>query len=249
MPNYVFSGRMLPEQIELTLDYKTKVSVTDEETIPDTVFTLSVEDSTIRIEAATASTASDIADNLYFFAQDLARTAAEVAAIADGVAYSPRIDRVRLPTGEERGLVLADRRLSGLMTIFPEHNFEEVFDLVAADISLMRALSDVAVMLTWGHYAPIAAGRVAESILRMLTGGRTAADWSTMRSVLRIDRAYLQLLTDFAVAPRHGHREYVDAATNRLLAERSWTLMNRYLAYRLSGERALDPISFPDLGG
>lgn len=113
----------------------------------------------------------------------------------------------------------------------------------------MRALSDVAAMLTWGHYTPIAAGRVAESILRMLTGGRSPADWEKMRAILRIDRAYIQLLTDRAVAPRHGHREYVDGATNRTLAERAWTLMNRYLAYRLGGNKELPPQSFPVLQG
>ena len=249
MPTYLFKGRMLPRQIELTLDHEPKVSVTGAETIPDTVFTLSVNEGAIRIEAETDDAETDVADDLFFFAQDLARTAAEVATIADGVAYVPQIESVVRPDGEERGLVLANRQLGALMTVFASQSSEDVFELVATDVALMRVLSDVAVMLTWGHYAPIAAGRVAENILRMLTGGRSPDDWSKMRDILRVDRPYLQLLTDRAVAPRHGNREYVDGKTNRMLAERSWTLMNRYLAYRLTGGQALDPSAYPELHG
>jgi hypothetical protein len=249
LPIFVFKGRMLPDQVAMTLDYRPTVAVRDAETIPDTEFALTVKNGAVRVEATTESSDRGIAHDLYLFAHDLARATAEVATIAEGVAYMALLDSVVFPDGHESGLVLADRRLAALMTIFPDHSFEEVFDLVAVDIALMRALSDTVVMLTWGHYAPIAAGRVSESILRMLAGGRSPADWEMMRSTLRVDRAYLQLLTDRAVAPRHGHRERVDAETNRQLAERAWTLMNRYLAYRLSGEKPLEPEAFPVLKG
>ena len=58
MPTYLFKGRMLPRQIELTLDHEPKVSVTGAETIPDTVFTLSVNEGAIWIEAASPTNAT-----------------------------------------------------------------------------------------------------------------------------------------------------------------------------------------------
>jgi hypothetical protein len=64
-------------------------------------------------------------------------------------------------------------------------------ELVVPDNGIARLLADVTSMLTWTHYAPIAAGRVAESVRILLTGGHSAADWATMRDQLNIDRAYL----------------------------------------------------------
>lgn len=249
MPIFVFTGRVLPDQPPLTLAYSPSVAVTAQETIPDTKFSLSVENGKMSIVADTASYDADTSNRLFLFAYDLARTAVEIASLSDGIAYTPIFEAVTNPDGEETALILADRRLAKLMTVFPEYSFEQVFDLVAEDVALMRVLSDTVIILTWPHYNPIAAARITESILRLLTGGRTQADWEKMRTTLRVDRAYLQPLTDHGVGPRHGDRQYVDSTTNRLLAERAWTLMNRYLAYRLSGEIPLDPEKFPMVQG
>lgn len=146
-------------------------------------------------------------------------------------------------------MILADRRLAALFTIFKDFDIEQVFDLVAVDQLLSRAISDVVVMLSWSHYTPIAAGRVVDGILRMMTGGRSAEHWEALRKDLRVDRSFLQLVTDEATPARHGDRRRVDGAVNRQLAERAWTLMNRYLHYRITGGHPLDPVAFPVLEG
>ena len=226
--------------------------MTGSEAISGTTFSIAVTDGKVRVEASLDryQDQDETCKQLFCYAMDLARAVAEVASISCGVAYVPVFEHVIFPDGRKCDQVLADRRLAKLMTIFPDYSFEQVLGLVISDVALMRVLSDVVVILTWQHYCPIAAGRVVDSILRMLTGGQSrSSDWQKMRETLRVDEAYLRLLTDRSKGLRHGDREYVDSQTNRQLAERAWTLMNRYLAYRLGGNQPLDHEKFPLMQG
>lgn len=108
-------------------------------------------------------------------------------------------------------------------------------------------MSDAAVMLSWPHYAPIAAGRIIDGLVRLVAGGRSPAHWESFRAAMRVDRAWLQFVTDQAVAPRHGDRRYVSGPDNNRLATRTWVLIDRFIALRLGGP--LDHTAFPILSG
>jgi hypothetical protein len=219
----------------------------DAETIADTVFEVELIDSRLTVTAET----SEITDfkRLFFHAYDLARSVCDVLTTTDGVVHVPVLDSVELPDGRHQPVILADRRLGRLFSVHEHYNFEAIMELAVTDIGIGRLLADVTSMLTWTHYAPIAAGRVAESIRFLLTGGRSAADWETTRDALNVGRAYLQLLTDYSTPPRHGDRQYVDAATHSTLAERAWTLTDRFLAFKLGGSTPLDAERYPQLTG
>ncbi len=247
MPVFKFTGRVLPDQMEVSLADRPKFSMRDAETVADTVFDVELVDSRLAVIADTTE-ATDFT-GLFFHAYDLARSLCDVLTTTDGVVHVPVLDTVELPDGRHKPTILADRRLGRLFSVHEHYDFETILELVVTDIGIARLLSDVTSMLAWPHYAPIAAGRVAESIRLLLTGGRSAADWATMRDQLNVDRAYLQLLTDHSTPPRHGDRQYVDAATNSTLAERAWTLADRFLAFRLGGSKSLDVERYPQLKG
>lgn len=247
MPVFKFSGRILPHRMEVTVADRPKFSMHQAETIADTDFEIELVDSHLTVIAETTKT-TDF-NGLYFHVYDLARSVCDVLTTTDGVVYLPVMDTVELPDGRHQPLILADRRLGRLFSVHENHSFVEILELVVTDIGITRLLADVTSMLTWTHYAPIAAGRVSESIRLLLTGGRSAANWEQMRNWLNVDRAYLQLLTDHATPPRHGDRQYVDATTNSTLAERAWTLTDRFLVFKLNGSEPLDRERYPQLQG
>jgi len=70
-----------------------------------------------------------------------------------------------------------------------------------------------------------------------------------MQTGLNLDAAYLKLITDQSVGPRHGDHQYVLGTMTREIATRSWTVMNRFLEYLKRGRAALPPDEFPLLKG
>jgi hypothetical protein len=249
MPRFRYRGRVRPNAVTLSLAYSPTVVRTGSNYEPDATFTLRVVESDITIEVEVAAFDTATPDQFFGLAMDLVRSAVEVASFIDGIAYTVELEAWEDDAGARQPLILADRKLGALCTAFDAEDLEAVTDLVLVDPLLARVLSDVVVVLTWGHYAPIACGRVADSLVRMLTGGRKPSHWEQMQAILNVDRCYVQLLTDHSAPPRHGDRQEVSGRVNRQLAERAWTLMNRYLAYRLGGNVPLDETDFPTLQG
>lgn len=249
MHKFVFQGRVFPELEPLKLGHRPKFSISDAETAPDATFEAAIENGELTVTAEVITFDSETADSLFFFAYDLARTLCEIATLQTGIHYTAVIDSVIDPQGVMRHLLLADRSLAGLMTIFETIKPERLIEEIVGDIRLARAVSDLSVMLSWPHYAPIAAGRVADSITRLITGGRSPADWQATREALRVDKPFVMMLTDHGAPPRHGDRQYVSGATNKELARRAWMLMDRYLTLRLAGGSSLDPALYPELTG
>ncbi|MEI9928700.1 MAG: hypothetical protein WDN44_14645 [Sphingomonas sp.] len=239
---------MLPDDVDLTLTYEPELRRSAVDDCPAAHLRIRIREGEIQA-MATVDTDADVQDQLFFAAYDIVRTLTDIASVSDGVAYIPLLEEVAHPSGEIRRLVLADRRLADRCTAYGSHDIEAIADLAISEPQLARALSDVAIMLSWPHYVPIAAGRVLESIVHMVAGGKSAAHWDILRSRLNVNRAYLDLLTEESKAPRHGNRRYVPGPRNRELAERAWTLMDRYITYRFGGCAPLDPVRFPVLAG
>ena len=246
MPVFTFRGRVQPETLDLSIVYEPVVKVADSELFGAAIFAAKVEDGQMTIEVTVEDGEQDYA-NLHFYATDLSRTMMDVAALRDGVAYRCDLTEVDLPDGTQHGIVLADRILAQAAGHITPERYEAVLDLALTDMQIARVVSDAAVMLSWSHYTPIAAGRIVDALVRIVTGGRDSKAWSAFREAMRVDRAYLQFLTDAATAPRHGNRVYVSGSDNKELATRAWTLLDRFVIHRLSG--ALDPEEFPFLHG
>lgn len=247
MAIFTYRGRMIPEWLELSIDYAPVIERAAQDELEPVRFQAKVDQGKIVITAETAGSDDNQHDPLFQPAFDMARAYADVICLETGKAFIPVFDEVELPSGQRMPLALADGKLRRIFSSFLGENFEAVLDIALLEIHVARLLSDATVMLTWMHYAPIAAGRVAETILRLLTGGGGSSNWEKMRETLRVDRPYLQLLTDQSKSPRHGDRQYVPGEINSELATRAWTLLERYLVFRVHGE--LDPQHYPVLAG
>ncbi|MGE5510609.1 MAG: hypothetical protein ACM31O_05080 [Bacteroidota bacterium] len=69
-----------------------------------------------------------------------------------------------------------------------------------------------------------------------------------MRSLLNIERDYLQRITDASRGPRHGYRGGATGAGQQIAIQRAWVIMNRYFKFmQRGGEQPLPRDEFPAL--
>lgn len=247
MPTLIYEGRIEPEAYALTVDYKPKLKRQETEHSPVVEFEVVVFVGRVRVYATADDIDERMAEDLIFAAWDVSRIFVETVGFIKGIPYSVSLDRVVFPEGKINFFVFADRSLA------EKHDFS-INDLEAlSDISLLSLpdgllFSDILMTLGKAHYSPIACGRVADSLARLIAPEeKRVQQWEMLRETLRVDEAFVRSLTDVSKALRHGDRVPVDASTNQETAHRAWALLGRYLRYRLNGK--LDPEAYPILTG
>ena len=251
MPRFEFRGRVRPEALPLSVDYApTYERQENHPDIPNAAYTVRVTEGRVTVVAETLTEDVQGPDFLFIPALDFAGSLVQAAGFSMGVPFDVVFDEVELPDGRVQPVVFRDRRLAELCTVIAdEATFEAVAHLVMTDLALGQALSDLLQSLARPHYSPISCGRVADSLVRMIAGGKGPKEWAQMREVLRVDEAYVKLLTDQSKPHRHGDRITVEAVVTQELAARAWTMMNRYIAFRLGGGSPLTDPEFPLLHG
>ncbi|TCT39589.1 hypothetical protein [Martelella mediterranea] len=247
MQTLIYEGKIEPEAAPLTLDYRPKFLRQETQSTPEVEYEVIVFVGRIRVRVTTSVVNEEIASDLFLVAWDVARTFVETAGFVKGIPYSVNLDRVILPNGEVRAYVLGDRSLAA-MHDFTDDDLEALSDISLVDLKCGLVLSDILMTLGKAHYSPTACGRVADSLARLISPNVNRTEqWKNLRRTLRVDEAYVRSLSDVSKASRHGDRTEVDAATNQKTAGRAWSLVGRYLRYRLNGE--LDPEVYPLLEG
>ena len=247
MPIIKYRGFTEPRHLPLTIDFTPRAERTDAEEAPDGDYTGRIRDGIVEVDVAVETYTERDFEAHYFPALTFARTLAHAPSFISGVPYTVFLDSVITPSGKKVPMVLADRRLGALTTIKGKAKFEQLVELALTDLGVGEMLSDATLMVTIPNYAPIAGGRIADSLVRLIAGGREAADWAKMRKALNATRDYVQFLSDHSTAPRHGHRLYIPGPEVHAIAEHSWTLIDRYLQLRLRGGDTLTEDEFPML--
>jgi hypothetical protein len=182
-------------------------------------------------------------------ASDLANAAVNLAAFAMGLGATVVLHSFIEADGERRGIVLRDRELEALCTAFsPNHeSFDEVMAFVHADLRLSQALRDLTDAISGPHMIPSMCARAIETLRVLIVphGSDRKQGWLLMQQHLNLSEGYIKGVTDYGIAPRHGDHEFVSETTTRMIATRSWTIMNRFLEYRKRGSQPLPLGSFP----
>jgi hypothetical protein len=247
METFYFEGKIEPDVVPLTLEYTPRITVRDSSFSPDAEFRFTVIRGRIRIRVTTESTTDGSVQSLFFHALDGAKALVETAGFIKAVPYSVAIERAILSDGEVKLLSLGDRSLAATHD-FSMSDHEALTDLAMVDLKLALMISDVLMTLGKPHYSPIACGRVADGIARLLAPDvDRKVQWEEVRKHLRVDEDYLRSLSNVSKASRHADRKEVPAELNQESAHRIWALVGRFLQYRMKGP--LDPELFPVLEG
>ncbi len=244
---FYFEGSVYPDAVPLTIEYEPEVIRKDATSDPDAEFHVKVFLGRVRVKVITAEYNDQVADQLFFAAWSLAESLVSAAGFIRAIPYIVNMERVVGPDGKARHFVLGDRSLAARHD-FNDDDLKRLASVVMPSLSTSLAVADLLMTLGKLDYSPIACGRVADSIARLLTPDASRKQqWLTLREVLRVDEAFVRLLSDVSKASRHGDREEVSAALNNDTAHRAWTLFGRYLRFVLDGP--LDPKRYPLLIG
>lgn len=244
-----FRGRVLPETMRITIGHPRHVRWHHNSKPAVAVFKVDIEESRVSIDC-TSEGEFQLGD-LYRRALDITQAIADIIAFARGLSLTVVLDTVT-HDGKDSPLATYSPGLAEFCTSFSiEDGFDDVLKIVMEEAALFVALNDLNVALSSHHLSPVNFGRVVESIRTMIAGEDVPISdaWEKMRTVLRVDKAYLKLVTDTSVHKRHGIHRRVEAETVSAISERTWRVMDRFIAYRRRGSVPLPENEFPILAG
>lgn len=247
MPTIRYNGDVRPKHAPLTVAYRPSFSRVEAQEDPDADFSVQIEAGRVLVRVDVREAGPDTASELYVAALQAAQLLADAAGFLSGVPYIVSLDQWEDADGVLHVAALGDQALGDACEAAGLDDLPAVYELALQDIALAQTLSDALKMLHIPDYAPVAAGRVAESLARMIAGKKSSTGWALLHQTLRVDRSYVEPLTAHSKGPRHGERVYVPASIPRALSGRAWTLISRYLVWRLGGP--LDARRFPLLAG
>jgi hypothetical protein len=153
--------------------------------------------------------------------------------------------------GTTTPVVLSELSLQPLASsILSDDDFRCIWQVVLERFNLKFALRDLVIGVGSLNYPHIGAARCIEAVRGLLASDapNERAAWSKMRSLLNVERDYLQRITDGSRRPRHGDRGGVTGDGQRIALQRAWTIMNRYFEFmKRGGEQPLPKPEFPTL--
>lgn len=257
MPKVAFLGRVLPLCYQINMAHPNPIEWTWQEENLVLRFDMRVEKSYIRIECNLDTYKPEYLAEIHRRSFDIVRSAVNLAAFCSGVGYSVVFEHFVDVSGNQSMFSPQDPSLAALCTSFSldpgmaKSPFGKMWDLVVTDPALFQALDDLIVSITLPHHSAVNCARAIEGLRHLIAGpGASGSEaWEQMRDALRLDRSFLQLITDTSAAPRHGSRAYISGETTTEIVRRSWIIMDRFLEYRRRGNSPLPAAEFSVLSG
>jgi hypothetical protein len=167
---------------------------------------------------------------VYMRALDIARGAVDLCSFRDAVGLTVVFETLVEPDETTSLLSLQQPELAGLASSVEnktppatsdQNNFDKVLRHILTNPALIRALHDLTEVLSQTHISPIACGRAMEGIRHFIAPGlERKKGWAKMNKALRIDRAYLEVITDTSAGPRHADPAHVSGCLHRHMQTR-----------------------------
>ena len=123
-----------------------------------------------------------------------------------------------------------------------------MLDIVTGNLNLQLAIHDLIQSLNTLNYSNVAAARSMKSLRHIIAPPNMPENqaWEMLRANLRIDRPYLQFITDNSRQARHGNRESAVEKSGLEATIRAWAIMNRFLEFmKRGGKNPLSEEEFP----
>ena len=184
-------------------------------------------------------------------ASDTARAIIDLISFSSGRGLTLILERFIGPDGVVKTIEIGDPGLAAVSTATSgKDNFTEVMKFVVSDPPLYLALRDLVEAITQFHRAPASAGRAVEALRHSIAPNETdrRKQWQAFREALRVEKSYVDVITDNSQGPRHGDPTHIPGPITSDLAKRAWIIMNRYLEFRKRGGQQPLPLSdFPPL--
>jgi hypothetical protein len=251
-----FLGLVLPQERGVSIGYDPTIQWKEPALLDfEPAFVVHIKQSNVDVECRLDTFRVERYAPLYIRAFDLARAAVDLVAFSTGASLTVIFTKFVHPDGKQEPIAPQNSALGALCTAFrinapsTDKSFDQVFKIVVGDHELFMALRDLIDANTLPHIGIINCGRVLDGIKRMISPGEKdqARAWAAMQSALNISRPYQQWVTDLSANPRHADRSHITGADTTEALKRTWSVINRFLAFRKQGNKPLTAPDFPML--
>lgn len=243
-------GRILPTSQMITLPYYLKRSSTAADgTKVEAHVTL--WQGTVRVTCDTDATIDeDVVDRLRFYAIDSGKALVNSYAFIGGSPLYLDYHTAIRPDGSKGTASWNDPGLRAMSEVFEPRGagirVMEIQKILHTEPYAAIAMSDLIQAITEINTLRVHCARAIEGLRHLIAGPgiAPAKGWGRLQDALNVDRAYRELITRASVAPRHGDYWGSDEPAQEIVY-RSWTLMNRFLEFRMRGNQNLRGPEFP----
>lgn len=246
MDMVIIDGRVLPEVRRVSIPDIKPISLNDPNGFEGT-FEIKIRKGKVRIDCGVVKPCDNTLQFCAIRSLEFATALVDIFAFSKGWALSVIIDFVT--SGEERRpIALSEQSVQAYCNAFKSPaEFQQVSDLVLPNLGLRFAFRDLVSSLSTLNYSAIAAARAVEVIRSLISPETSESEaWKIMRNKLRIERSYLQFITDASRYPRHGNRGATDGGSQIIVTHRAWAVMTRYLEFlKRGGKDELPEDMFP----
>jgi hypothetical protein len=252
MPIIHFKGAILPEIFDISTTNLAPVIWTDSERNLSMNYRINITKSKLSVDCSLSReiTAEELSIPL-IRAIDVCRGVVNCLAFARGLGLTVNIENYVDEHGVEHPVIFKNPALVPFATSFNfgsgkviTNNFEEMYKLVIGEPALSMALDELIMAIAIPHHITINCARAIEG-LRVLCVPKNEdrkKGWPMLRENLQISQNYLELIAEQSKANRHGERYSPPPEVLQEILERSWVIMDRFLAFRKRGSLPL-PLS------
>lgn len=246
--HFKFEGRIIPEVRKVTVPEVSPIRYSDPWGFHADI-RIAIIDGKVEIDCACFD-AEPRVDMCIVRCYEIVRALVDLYAFSKAWNLSVILDRMIVGTKVTQ-IALSELSLQPLATaIASDDDFRAIWAIVQKRFNLKFALHDLALGIGALNYSHIGAARSVEAIRGLIApdAQNDRAAWARMRSLLNIERDYLQRITDASRGPRHGDRGGATGDGQLVAMQRSWTIMNRYFEFmKRGGGQPLPQGEFPTL--
>lgn len=258
MPIVSFIGRVLPAPVQISF---TNIPKPHWEWVEEHIaidFTILIEKSFVKVDCELDKYKAEYMPELHRRAFDLARGCVNIAAFGTGYGLYVIFEQFVLPDGAVQQLMftsppdlVAECTAFKMNAVTTEEKkvMEQILTLVMGEPALFMLLNDLIQCVSVPHVIPVNCARVIDGLRKLIAPGPPKTAWPLFRDVMHVDEAYITLMSEYSKDTRHGGNVRIDGSITREILKRTWIVMNRFIEYRKSGNKALPFAKFPLLRG
>lgn len=252
MPTVHFHGLVIPASCNISLQDLPEICWDHPDVDLFLKIRLEVTDSRIHVTVDANKFSPEDATFIYIRAFDIARAAVELVAFKKGWGLTTVLTTMVDPSGIPSTMMFSTANFGNLCNSFDlERDFSGVFKMVISTRGLFSVLHDLICSITIPNESTVRCGRVVDGLKHLIASGTSSrsSEWLQMQNALRVDEAYLKMITEYSKDPRHGKSVRVEGRTTTEIGSRTWTIMNRFFEYKKRGSTPLPELEFPLLKG
>ncbi len=248
-----FAGRVVPPNLKLQVEANSQRQDNDLNYLM--TYHITIDDAVITADCDVEDYSRDKILRMLLGAIDITQGIVDIASFRLGAHFVVYFEGFQEPHGPVVPFRTGQPELAELCTAYEidDQSFVDIMRLVFSEPDFAFALRD----LIDGTSAPRKivplCARSVETIRHMIRPSQTDQQrkraWVSLQDVLNVTRAYREKITVESRGPRHGIYEAVPAELTQEIAQRAWTLMNRFIEFRKRGNNLLPLDEFPLLDG